>query len=167
MSQNLEIEKKFIIRYPDTKYLESLDDCFYSDIEQIYLAGEGKSERIRKRGLDGDFKYYHTVKYHLTDMTRVEEERLITKEEYDALKQKADPKLNVIYKKRYVFPYKNHVIEIDVFPFWKSQAYLEVELGSETEDFDIPPFIDVVCDVTLDKKYTNHSLAKTIPEPIV
>ena len=168
MPNNLEIEKKFIIRYPDIEFLKSLEGCSCSDIEQIYLVSEdGKSERIRKRGTDGDFRYYHTVKYHLTDMTRVEDESLITKEEYEALRQKSDPNLNVIYKTRYVFPFQNHMIEIDVFPFWDRQAYLEIELEDEKEDYKIPDFIEMVCDVTLDKKYTNHSLAKTIPDQIV
>ena len=59
------------------------------------------------------------------------------------------------------------MIEIDVFPFWDRQAYLEIELEDEKEDYKIPDFIEMVCDVTLDKKYTNHSLAKTIPDQIV
>ncbi|MBO5007780.1 MAG: hypothetical protein J6D26_03010 [Clostridia bacterium] len=165
MPKNLEIEKKFIIRYPDTEYLKSLPDCEYSHIEQIYLLSEGgRSERIRKRSADGSIKYYHTMKYHITDMTRVEEERLISKEEYECLKHKADPDLNIICKTRYCLPYEGHTLEIDVFPFWDRQAYLEIELQSEDEKYLIPDFINVLCDVTTERKYTNRALAKSIPE---
>lgn len=168
MPNNLEIEKKFIIRHPDLDYLKSLEGCEYSSIEQIYLLSEeGRSERIRKRVTHGEIKYYHTMKYHITDMTRVEEERLITKTEYEALKQKADPDLNIICKTRYCLPYQGHMLEIDVFPFWDRQAYLEIELQSEDEKFKIPGFIDILCDVTTERKYTNRALARSIPEQII
>lgn len=164
MPQNLEIEKKFIIKYPDIDYLLSLPQCTYTEIEQIYLNGTaGKSERIRKRGLNGDYKYYHTIKYHITDMTRTEEERLISLNEYQELKKRADSALNTIFKTRYCLPFKGHIIEIDVFPFWNKQAYMEIELEGEEEEFEIPGFIECICDVTCDKRYTNHSLASHIP----
>ena len=164
MAKNLEIEKKFIIEYPDLDRIMSMPECSYTDIEQIYLAGsEGKSERIRKRGINNNFKYYHTVKYHVTAMTRVEEERFISVEEYSELSKRADNSLNIIYKTRYCFPYEGHNIEIDVFPFWKKQAYLEVELDSEDEEFAIPDFIKCVRDVTFEPIYTNRALAQQIP----
>ena len=83
MPKKLEIEKKFIIAYPDEDYLKSLPECTYSDIEQIYLVcgDDTLSERIRKRGLPGDYKYYHTVKRHITAGTREESEELITEED--------------------------------------------------------------------------------------
>ena len=160
---NLEIEKKYLIKYPDIEYLKSV--CDYTDIEQIYLLSEtGKSERIRKRGRDGVFAYYHTVKSHITDMTRLEEEREIDSEEYEVLKKRADTSLNTIYKTRYCVEYKGHLLEIDVFPFWSKQAYLEIELAAEDEEYELPPFIDIVRDVTLDKSYTNRALAYNIPK---
>ncbi len=168
MSQNLEIEKKFIIEYPDLDRVMSMPECSHTDIEQIYLLGcDGKSERIRKRGRDNEFKYYHTVKYHVTAMTRVEEERVISEEEYTELSKRADSSLKIIYKTRYCFPYEGHDIEIDVFPFWKNQAYLEIELDSENEEFAIPDFIKCVKDVTLEPMYTNRALAQQIPPEIL
>jgi len=165
MPQNLEIEKKFIIKYPDIDFLKSLPDCSYTEIEQIYLVGEeGKSERIRKRGINGNYKYYHTVKYHITAMTRSEDERLVSKEEYEILKKRADTSLKTIFKTRYCISFEGHILEIDVFPFWKRQAYMEIELTSEDEDFKIPSFIECICDVTLDRRYTNRALASTIPD---
>ncbi len=168
MSQNIEIEKKFIIEYPDLKRIMSMPECSYTDIEQIYLVGsDDRSERIRKRGNDNNFKYYHTVKYHVTAMTRVEEERVISEKEYIELSKRADSTLNIIYKTRYCFPYEGHNIEIDVFPFWKKQAYLEIELDSEDEKFAIPDFIKCVKDVTLEPMYTNRALAHQIPPEIL
>ena len=162
-----EIEKKFIIRYPDTEFLKKLPGCEYTDIEQIYLLNEnGFSERIRKRGRDSEFLYYHTLKKHITDMKRIEKENLICESEYNILKEKANPQLNVIYKTRYCIPYEGHMLEIDVFPFWKNQAFLEIELESEEEAFSIPDYLEAVRDVTTDRAYTNRSLAEEIPEEI-
>ena len=167
MPNNLEIEKKFIIRYPDIDFLKSVKGCTYTEIEQIYLTGEeGVSERIRKRGLCGKYKYYHTIKFHITDMTRHEEERLISEIEYNELKKRADECLNIIYKTRYCIPYEGHVIEIDVFPFWDRQAYMEVELESEDEIFAVPDFVECIKDVTTDSRYTNRALASKIPNQI-
>ena len=167
MPKNLEIEKKFIIKYPDVEFLKSVKGCTYTEIEQIYLeSDDGVSERIRKRGLDGKYKYYHTIKYHITDITRYENERLITQKEYDEFKKRADKRLNIIYKTRYCIPYEGHVIEIDVFPFWDRQAYMEVELESEDEIFEVPEFVQCIRDVTTDSKYTNRALASQIPPQI-
>jgi len=164
---NYEIEKKFIIKHPDVEFLKSVPECDYTEIEQIYLLNEeGFSERIRKRGKDGVFKYYHTLKKHITDMTRSEEEKEIPENEYESLKQKANPDLNAIYKTRYCIMYKDHMLEIDVFPFWKNQAFLEIELDSETENYETPDYLEILKDVSTEKIYTNHSLAKEIPNEI-
>ena len=99
-TNNLEIEKKYLIKYPDIEHLKSVSD--YTEIEQIYLkSDDGVSERIRKRGNDGEYLYYHTIKIPVTDMTRIEEEKLISCEEYEELKKRADERFNIIYKTCY------------------------------------------------------------------
>ena len=51
-----------------------------------------------------------------------------------------------------------------LYPFWKKQAVLECELKDETEQFEVPPYITVLRDVTEAAAYKNVSLAKVIPE---
>ena len=168
MAVNLEIEKKYIIAYPDENYLLTVPKCNCTEIEQIYLlSDEGVSERIRKRGADGKYKYYHTIKRRINAYVREEDEREITSSEYNELRKRANPNLNVIFKKRYVIPYKGYNMEIDVFPFWDRQAYLEVELGKATEIPPIPDYIKCMCDVTNNDEYTNRALAEKIPEQIL
>ena len=58
-------------------------------------------------------------------------------------------------------------IEIDVFPFWKDKAYLEIELISEDEKVEIPPFIEIIKEVTQDKRYTNKSIAGLLKSNMV
>ena len=163
--KDIEIEKKFLIRFPDEAFLQSLPGCECTVIEQIYLAdsGSGFYERIRKRGSSGNYKYYHTKKRHITGMKRIEKEYLITEDKYIELKKNADPKLNAIYKKRYCIPYMGHTLEIDVFPFWRKQAYLEIELESENEQYQLPDYIEIIKDVTWEGAYTNRALAREIP----
>ena len=163
----LETEKKFIISMPDTEMLKSVPGCEYTDIEQIYLKNSnGMSERIRKRGINGRYTYYHTLKRHVTNMTRIEDESVISPDEYEELKKRADSELNIIYKTRYCIPYAGHVLEIDVFPFWKKQAFLEIELENEDDGYEIPGYLNVLRDVTEERCYTNHSLAREIPKEI-
>ena len=105
-----------------------------------------------------------TEKTHLTDRTRIEREREITPEEWDALLPQIDRTRRVIEKTRWCVPSGDHTLEIDVFPFWSDRAFCEVELSAEDERFTLPDWLEVVREVTDDKRYTNSALALSIPD---
>lgn len=158
-----EIERKYLIQYPNIKLLESLSNCEKVDIIQTYLISEGDDEtRIRQRGKDGNYIYYKTVKKKISDIKRVEVEKRLTKEEYLTLLMNADPSCRQIRKTRYCLTYDRLYYEIDVFPFWKDKAMMEIELQHEDDRVDFPPFINVIKEVTNDERYKNRSLAKII-----
>lgn len=158
----MEIERKYMIAMPDAAFLESLG---YTEIVQTYLLGEkGSTERVRKRGREGAYVYTHTIKYKISSMSRREEEREISEEEYNELLKRADPERNTIKKRRYCHEYDGELWEIDIFPFWQDKAFAEIELRSETQAIDFPPEITVLRELTEDKRYTNAALAKHIPE---
>ncbi len=157
---HLEIERKFLIAYPDTNFLDNLKDCAKVKIEQTYLKDRA---RIRKWCENGKTSYIKTVKEKVNELVRIERESNISKQEYEALLYFADPDRNTIVKTRYRYPYMGKVIEIDVFPFWNDRAFLEVELDSENEKFSLPDFIKIIKEVSEDKRYRNSALAKEIP----
>ena len=155
---NLEIEIKFLIKYPDTAMLESLNGVKKVDIIQTYTESGARLRFWR----EGDkVSYIKTVKTHITDLTRIEIENEITREEYEALLKEETSSLK---KTRYRIPFEGHLLEIDIFPFWKNQAFLEIELQSEEETFSIPEYITVIKEVTEDKAYRNYALSKNIPK---
>lgn len=161
---DLEIERKFLIRRPDAALLEQYGEC--SLIEQTYLRPEpdGSYARIRRRTQNGVSVYTHTKKTHITDRTRLEIEREISREEYEALMRSADPERMTIRKTRCCIPYEGQLFEVDVFPFWQNQAYMEIELREEEQQILFPPFIEILREVTSEKQYTNSALAKFIPD---
>ena len=157
----MEIERKYMIAMPDKAFLQTLDK---SEIVQTYLVGDkGATERVRKRGLPGCYVYTHTVKYKISNMSRREEEREITRDEYELLLKRADPERNTIEKIRYCHEHAGLTWEIDVFPFWDDKAFMEVELENEMQVLDFPPEIRIIRELTDDKRYTNAALAKQIP----
>ena len=146
-----EIERKFLIRMPDIEYLRSVAEM--SHIEQTYLKTDEGSARVRKRGREGEYVYTHTVKKRLSDLRRIEHEREIAEEEYVRLLCFADPNMNVIFKDRYCVDYMGQT--------------LEIELDDEAQRFFIPPWLEVIKEVTGDRRYTNAALAVDIPyDPI-
>ena len=96
-------------------------------------------------------------------MRQVERERDLTEEEYNTLLRSADPERKEIRKERWVLEYHGQMFEIDLFPFWKRQAYLELELSDESQEIDFPPEIEIIREVTGDRRYTNRGLALEIP----
>ena len=165
MNQNgYEIERKYLIRRPAESWLE--ENCESSEIVQTYLKSvePGRSERVRRRAGEGGVVYTHTVKRRITDLRREEQEREIDEAEYRTLLQRADPERRVIEKRRYVLTHGGKEFEIDVYPFWQDKAVMEIELTDETEAVTLPPEIESIRDVTADRRYTNASLAKAIPE---
>lgn len=156
-----EIERKFLIQYPDIDKLEKLPNCQRVEIIQTYLvAPEGEESRVRQRGEDGNYIYVQTVKKKVSDVKRVEVERRLTKDEYLRLLMDADPNCRPIRKTRYCLTYDNQYFEIDVYPFWSHQAILEIELNNENDEIRFPDEIRVIMEVTEDDNFKNASLAK-------
>ncbi len=161
----LEIERKFLIEYPDLKELERLSNGNFSDISQTYLLGEkGTSERVRARTRGGVTVYTHNTKIKLSSMKRIEFEDEVSEEEYKALLKRADKKCRTIEKVRYCVPFGGFTFEIDVFPFWQDKAFMEVEMPSEETAVELPDFVKIIREVTDDNRYTNHALAIELPE---
>lgn len=157
----LEIERKFLIEYPDTEMLEALPNCSRVEIIQTYLKSEDGTEvRVRQRGAGGNFVYYLTEKRTVTDMKRVEIERRLTQEEYLSLLLDADTTRRQIRKTRYCLSENNLYYEIDVYPFWQDKAIAEIELSNENTAVTFPDFIKVIKEVTDDPEYKNAALAK-------
>lgn len=163
----LEIERKFLINYPPIDKLESLPNCRAVDITQVYLNIPDSNVRIRKRVVDGICTCIRTEKSKLTDMTRIETESVISPKEYDELMQYMHPDTEAVEKTRYCLMHNGQYFEIDVFPFWDDKAYLEIELTHEDESIDIPPFIEIIKEVTNDKRYTNKSIAGLLKSNMV
>ena len=164
MNQNgYEIERKFLIRRPAAAWLEA--NCQGSDIIQTYLKTEtpGHSDRVRRREGKNGVVYTHTVKRRVSDLRREEQEREISEGEYLALLQRADPERRSIEKRRYVLACEGKEFEIDVYPFWQDRAVMEIELADEGEPVTLPPEIEIIKEVTQDRRYTNAALAREIP----
>lgn len=161
---NLEIERKYLIKMPDMEKLEKTENYGWSEIEQIYVEDtmDGMFGRIRKRGKNGVYKYFKTFKKDVTAVTRIEIESEISEKEYSDLKQRRRRGFGIINKVRHVFDYKGLTFELDVFPFWKDKAFLEAEVSSEDTEIPIPDFIEVIKEVTDDISYRNSALAASL-----
>ena len=83
---NMEIERRYLIRRPDEAVLAARPGCAYTDISQTYLrAAEGTTERVRRRGQDGQWRYSHTIKRRVSLMSHIEDECEISPDEYARL----------------------------------------------------------------------------------
>lgn len=155
-----EIERKYLIEYPDKKWLESLPNCQRIEIVQTYLnSATGEETRVRQRGADGNYIYYLTTKKKVSGIKRVETEKRLSEKEYLRLLMDADPTKRPIRKDRYCLTYDNQYFEIDIYPFWNDKAIIEIELRDENQTIHFPKEIHVIKEVTNDETYKNAALA--------
>ncbi|MBE6018153.1 MAG: helix-turn-helix domain-containing protein [Lachnospiraceae bacterium] len=156
-----EIERKFLIEYPDTVWLESNPSCQRVEIIQTYLkSAEGEEVRVRQRGYNGNFIYCKTTKKNVSKVKRVEIEKRLSEKEYLELLMNADTARRQIRKTRYCLTYDGQYFEIDVYPFWDDKAIVELELNSEDQQIHFPKQLKVIREVTEDDAYKNANLAK-------
>lgn len=156
-----EIERKFLIDYPDIKWLESIPNCQRIEIIQTYLKSDADEEvRVRQRGFDGNYIYFQTTKKKVSDVKRIEIERRLSQAEYLRLLMNADTSRRQIRKDRYCLTYENQYFEIDVYPFWDDKAIAEIELSDENAEIKFPKQLKIIKEVTNDESYKNASLAK-------
>ena len=163
-----EIERKYLIYFPNIKELENMPNCTKVDITQTYLkSDDGVERRIRARGIDGDYLYYLTEKRKVSNLKRIEIERKLTQSEYLKLLMESDYRLHSIHKTRYCLSENNQYFEIDIYPEWDNQAIMEIELASEDEEIRIPKFINIIKEVTDDESYKNYQMAIKMPKQLV
>lgn len=147
---SLEIERKFLVKKDDTyKTMASS----HSHIQQGYMSCKGATVRIRLR----DDKAYLTIKGPSLNggMTRYEFEREIPT--VDALEMLKLCRGGVVDKTRWLVPFGGHTFEVDEFHGDnEGLLFAEVELQSEDENYDRPPFLGP--EVTGNKHFYNSHL---------
>lgn len=156
-----EIERKFLIEYPDITWLENNPTCQRIEIIQTYLRSSADEEvRVRQRGCDGNYIYVKTTKRRVSDIKRVEVEKRLSQREYLSLLMDADTTRRQIRKTRYCLTYQGQYFEIDVYPFWDDKAIVELELSDVNQEIIFPDQLRIIKEVTDDDSYKNASLAK-------
>lgn len=156
-----EIERKFLIEYPDVKMLESLPNCHRVELIQTYLKSVGGDEvRLRQRGEADSYIYYKTVKRIVSSIKSFETESRLSQREYAKLLMEADTSLHQIRKTRYCLTFHSQYFEIDIYPFWNDKAVVEIELTDEKQKIEFPSFLHIIREVTEDDSYRNAALAK-------
>ena len=161
--QPYEMERKFLIEYPDMDWLTNYPLARQIDIDQTYLVSEkGEEIRVRRRGENGHYIYYMTHKHPLSGLKRMSTETRLSQSDYRRLLKNADPERRTIRKKRFCLTYDNQYFEIDIYPFWNNQAILEIELMDENVDIRFPEKIRIIREVTDDPEYKNASLARQV-----
>lgn len=156
--REIEIERKFLVRKSDISF--DLSKYKYTDISQgfIYIK---PALRIRK----SDDKYYFTIKTKppkeykcKDDLVRAEYEIEIPRKCYNYLLRFC--KGRIIKKRRYFIPYKEHIIELDIFKGeLKGLIYAEIEFKSvkDAQKISIPDWF--YREVTGIEKYKNTQLS--------
>lgn len=147
----MEIERKFLIT---KEQLPNTLECYpYNELEQAYIL-INPVLRIRKK----DNSYILTYKGPGL-MKREEVEFPLTKEAYDKLLTKTDG--NIITKKRYKIPDKNHLtIELDIFSGLFEGLFLaEVEFPDEKTAINYIPPAWFGKEVTNENTFHNSTLS--------
>jgi CYTH domain-containing protein len=169
MGTKLEIERKFLVKFPTSwsRLAELFDGLVdVKRISQSYLIAKpgDRAARVRKtiEGLTGDTNtvYHFNKKKPVESGVEEETEREITKKQYENYLKSAHPDKFPVEKTRFVFKFKDQIFELDVFKGrLKGLAILEIELKNKNQKVTLPPFLDIKKEVTADKRYSNFSLA--------
>ena len=163
MGKMIEIERKFLLKsIPDGKPSETIK------IKQWYLKVDGIWERARsmESNISG-IKWVHTIKTRNSDSSNIEEERDLSKDEFDDfVKRCKGSKQNAKYitKQRRIYPDGNLKWEVDVFSQKCHIIVAEVEIPTEDYELVIPDFIQKknLLEVTGMKQFSNRSLSNRI-----
>jgi CYTH domain-containing protein len=163
MEKMIEIERKFLLKsIPDGKPSETIK------IKQWYLKVDGIWERARsmESNISG-IKWVHTIKTRISDSSNIEEERDLSKDEFDDfVKRCKGSKQNAKYitKQRRIYPDGNLKWEVDVFSQKCHIIVAEVEIPTEDYELTIPDFIQKknLLEVTGMKQFSNRSLSNRI-----
>ena len=157
----MEIERKFLI----DKINFDLEKYKSKYIKQQYLYKDIFTA-IRKRLIiqNNVSKYFYTIKTNKNGFSVNEIEKEITQDEYDKLNNENNTE---IIKTRYIIPYQNYKIELDIFDGeYKGLMFAEVEFKNETEAIEFEKNIPEWFVIETSNDITNADMATTNPKVI-
>lgn len=137
-------------------------------ISQFYLLSDkGVTKRLRSLRPFGtrEYQYIYTVKTNIAPGINEEDEKEISYDEFEDLAHRSnvDHTKATLFKTRYTFDYDDQMFELDIFEKeLEGLALLEIELDDMSDKVKLPPFLDIVKEVTEDKKYRNSKIAKAV-----
>lgn len=157
----LEIERKFLLKAMPSK---SPDDVFV--IDQYYLKNKsGVWERARTyhSEISGD-TYIHTVKKSVSKGVNMEDEKELSKEQFEEFKAKClsgEYESRFIQKERHVYKDGDLKWEVDKFGSGYRLIVAEIEIPKKTFKINFPDYISemLLLEVTGIKQFSNRSLS--------
>jgi CYTH domain-containing protein len=155
VSHHIEIERKYLLRdLPEFPRAAAI-----LDIDQGYLPGVKLVERLRReQSHEGVVRYYRTVKLG-SGVERIELEEEADEPVFQHLWLLTEGRR--LRKRRYVVANGDDMWEIDEF-LDRPLVLAELELEQADAKVKIPDWLKpvLVREVTEEKEYTNHSLAR-------
>ena len=139
-----------------------IPECSESMITQTYLVAEPGCEiRLRRREWSGGkVVNVHRSTKRISDTEVIETERKVDNNLYEQMLQQADPYRSTIKKRRQSFIWKGQFYEIDTFLSPISDlVMMETKGVAQHETVKVPPFIEILEDVTGNSKYLNYNIA--------
>ena len=156
----LEIERKFLVKYPDIEKLEQMPGVRKVEILQTYLPmDENLIRRVRERKEGDVTDYWYTEKMRMSEIVRIERESQISYDRYQELLANAATDAQPIRKTRFYLNSEDLCFEIDVYPQWSDRAVVEIELKDENTVVVLPEILEEIREVTRDQRYKNEYLA--------
>jgi CYTH domain-containing protein len=153
---------------PDVELISSLDGYTLSEIEQTYLLSSPTvTRRVRLRRYQDRTVYTETKKIRIGRMSAEEDEREISEDEYRMLLTQIAPGTVTLRKTRITFEYSERVFEMVIYPEWQRSCILEVELDREDAPLSMPPFLEVIAEVTGDRHYSNAAMSYEFPKELI
>lgn len=156
----LECERKFKLLKPEQLTLP--ESTVSIDIVQTYLVAREPevTERVRARGQNGEWLFYHTLKEPRGHGLVSERDSIISRERYENLLVREDTDLHRIHKTRHCFTHAGHYCELDVFHGrLAGTAELEIEVHDIEDQIEVPDFLGPLEEVTGDFSYSNYAKA--------
>ena len=153
-------KQKYLIEMPDVPAIVEKYRAVALDMMQTYLlpTSPNVERRVRIQRNGGDYLYFYTEKHVMDDGSNWVTVRPIAEKQYVNLLMESDYQMHSVRKVKYRFIYRDHRMEIDVYPFSTDRAVLFAYSGGDTAD--LPPEIKVIREVTGDPAYKNRQLAQ-------
>lgn len=163
--------KFFINRLPDVSVFPKFQD-FAMVHDYLVTPNQKMQARIDRRGQNGNWTYTHTVRCPLKHSPLGPELKMqVTARKYQLLLAQKDSAHYTVNTTRRCFLWNNQYFQLDVYeepcpPRIKGLILLETYTSNRAEDFELPPFLEVRCEVTGDLDYSMFNLSKKRdPEP--